>query len=105
MLLKKWEPFKKKPIYKVIDIVYDEATITEYYVGMKTINNRRSIIWYKMILSNEKLYKTKQHPSFRQWLSTNRVWVRPTNISSSSHVKVGWLTKSHPTYTNFNKVT
>ena len=72
---------------------------------MKTTNSKRSIIRYTRILSNEKFYKTKQHPSFRQWLSTNMVWVCPMTLSSSSHVKVGWLLRSHPTYTNFNRAT
>ena len=31
--------------------------------------------------------------------------MRTTSLSSSKHVKIGWLLRSHPTYTNFRKVT
>jgi len=51
------------------------------------------------------VYKTKQHPRFREWLATNQVWVRLTTLLLSNHVKMGWLLRSHPNYTNFNKAT
>ena len=35
----------------------------------------------------------------------NNVWVRPTTLSSSKHVKIGWIPRSHPTYTNFQMAT
>ena len=37
-------------------------------------------------------------------VDTEKVWVRPTTLSSSKHVKIGWIICSHPTYTPFKTV-
>lgn len=81
------------------------STIAEYYAGTKTTNDKRSIIIYTRILSNKRFYKTKQYTRFSEWLAKNRELVPPTTLSSSSHVRVGWLVRSYPTYSNFNKAT
>ena len=105
ILLTKWIPGNENPIAKAIDIAYDEDTISEYYSGMKTLHDKRRIVGFTRILSNDKFFKTKNHSDFRSWLTRNNVWVRPTTLSSSKHVKIGWLLRSHPTYTNFQMAT
>ena len=72
---------------------------------MKTLHDKRKIIGFTRILSSYKFHKTKNHPNFRAWLTQNKVWVRPTTLSLSKHVKIGWLLRSHPTYTHFKTAT
>ena len=91
ILLEKWIPGEENPISKAIDIAYTEEVISEYYSGMKTLHDKRRIIGFTRILSNEQFSKTKNHLRFRDWLVRNKVWVRPTTLSSSKHVNVGWL--------------
>ena len=105
ILMEKWSPGEENPIAKAIDIGHSEAVISEYYSGMKTLLDKRRIVGFTRILSNEKFSKTKNHVRFRDWLVRNKVWVRPTTLSSSKHVKVGWLLRSHPTYTNYKRAT
>ena len=33
------------------------------------------------------------------------MWVKPTILSSSQHVKIGWLLRYHPSYTNYSRAT
>ena len=68
---------------------------------MKTLHDKKRIIGFTGIVSSNEFHKTKNHPSFRAWLTQNKVWVRPTSLSSSKHVKIGWILCSHPTYTPF----
>ena len=107
ILLTKWIPGDKNPISKAIDIAYadDNSVLNEYYAGMKTLHDKKRIIGFTRILSSDKFYKTKNQPNFRAWLAQNMVWVRPTTLSSSKHVKIGWLLRSHPTYTHFKTAT
>ena len=72
---------------------------------MKTLHDKRKIVVFTRILSNEKFSKNKNHVCFRDWLVRNKVWVPPTKLSLSKHVKVGWLLRSHPNYTNYKRVT
>ena len=86
------------------DIAYSVEVIAEYYVGMRASNDKRSVVGFTRILSNEAFFQTKQG-RFREWLINNKVFVRPTLLSSRKHVKVAWLLRSHPQYTNFRAAT
>ena len=90
-MLPKWIPGDENPISKAIDIAYNEETIGEYHAGMKTMHDKKRVIGFTRILSSDKFQKTKSHRNFRAWLSQNKVWVRPTTLSSSKHIKIGWL--------------
>ena len=103
--LLKWESSAENPITKAIDIAYDEDTISEYFSGMKMKSDRRRIVGFTRISSPVKFTQIKKHSQFFHWLQTNKVWVRPTTLSSSRQVKIGWLLHSYPTYTNYAKVT
>ena len=104
ILLKKWDSTDENPISRAGDIAYSESEIAEYYAGMRTSNDKRSVVGYTRILSNESFSMTKKG-RFREWLIHNKVFVRPTSLSSRKHVKVGWLLMSHPQYTNFRAAT
>ena len=65
ILLTKWILGDENPISKAIDIAYNEDTISEYYLGMKTLRDKKRIIGFTRILSTDKFYKTKNHQSFR----------------------------------------
>ena len=105
--LTKWIPGNANPISKAIDIAYtdDSSVLDTYYAGMKTLHDKKKIIGFTRIISSNKFHKTKNHPSFRAWLTQNKVWVRPTTLPSSKHVEIGWLLCSHPTYTHFKTAT
>ena len=98
--LLKWDNSSENPIAKAIDIAYDEDTISEYYSGMKMKSDRRRIVGFTRIQSPVPFAQIKKHTNFFHWLQTNKVWVRPTSLSSSKQAKVGWLLHSHATYTN-----
>ena len=104
ILLKKWDSSDENPISRAGDIAYNEDEIAEYYAGMRTSNDKRSVVGYTRILSNESFYQTKKG-RFRDWLIQNKVFVRPTSLSSRKHVKIGWILRSHPQYTNFRVAT
>lgn len=89
ILLEKYAKSDENSISKAIDIAYDKSATVEYYAGMKPTNDKRGIIRYTKMLSNERLYTTKQHPQFRKWLATNHGWIHLTTFSLSNHVKVG----------------
>ena len=103
--LLKWDSSSENPIAKAIDIAYDEDTISEYYSGMKMKSDRRRIVGFTRIQSPVKFAQIKKHTNFFHWLQTNKVWVRPTSLSSCRQAKVGWLLHSHPTYTNYAHAT
>jgi len=67
--------------------------------------DRKRIVGFTRISSPVKFAQIKNHSNFFHWLQTNKVWVRPTTLSSSKQSKVGWLLHSHPTYTNFAQAT
>ena len=100
-----WEGTTENPILSATDIAYDEETISQYYSGMKMQNDRNRMIGYSRILTSDPFWKLKQNNRFFDWLQTNKVWVKPTILSSSRHVKVGWLLRSHPSYTNYARAT
>ena len=105
MQLLKWEGSTENPILKAADIAYDENTIGEFYSGMKIQNDRQRMIGYSRILTPDPFWKIKRNVKLFDWLQTNKVWVKPTILSSSQHVKIGWLLRSHPTYTNYARAT
>ena len=74
---------------------------------MKVNSDRKRIIGFTVILSPEPFNLIKKHPHFLSWLHIKygKVWVMPTNLSSSNQVKIGWLLKSHPAYTKYLKTT
>ena len=41
ILLTKWIPGDENPISKAIDIAYNEDTISEYYLGMKKLHDKK----------------------------------------------------------------
>jgi hypothetical protein len=90
---------------KAADIAYDEDTIGEFYSGMKIQNDRQRMIGYSQILTPDPFWKIKRNAKLFDWLQSNKVWVKPTILSSSQHVKIGWLLRSHPTYTNYARAT
>ena len=98
-------PGSENPISKAVGIAYNEETIREYYAGMKTLHNKNRVVGFTRILSGDKFQRTKSNRNFRAWLSQNKVWVRLTTLSSSKHIKIGWLLRSHPTYTHFQTAT
>ena len=87
ILLKKWDSSGENPISSAWDIVCSEATIAEYYAGMWTSNDKRSVVRYTQILSNS-YFQTKKG-CFRECLMQNKVFVRLASLSSSKHVKMG----------------
>ena len=60
VLLKKWDSSDENPISRAGDIAYSEAEIAEYYAGMRTSNDKRSVVGYTRILSNESFSQTKK---------------------------------------------
>ena len=103
--LLKWEGGTENPIMAAGDIAYDEETIGQYYSGMKLQGNKNRMIGYSRIMTSDTFSKIKRNTRLFDWLQTNRVWVKPTILSSSKHVKIGWLLRSHPSYTNFPRAT
>ena len=87
------------------DISYDENIIGDYYSGMKTQSDRQMIIGYTQILTTEPFRKIKRINKLFDWLQTNKVWVKPTILSSCNHVKIGWILRSHPSYSNYARAT
>ena len=63
------------------------------------------MIGYSRILTSDPFWKIKRNNKLFDWLQTNRVWVKPTILSSSKHVKIGWILRSHPSYTNYARAT
>ena len=103
--LLKWTGTAENPIMAAGDIAYDEETIGLFYSGMKMQGDKNRIIGYSRILTSDPFWKIKRNNKLFDWLQTNRVWVKPTILSSSKHVKIGWLLRSHPQYTNYARAT
>ena len=61
------------------------------------------MIGYSRILTSDPFWKLKRNTTLFDWLQTNKVWVKPTILSSSRHVKIGWLLCSHLSYTNYTR--
>ena len=87
------------------DIAYNENAIDEYYSGMKTQRDRQRIIGYTQILTTEPFGKIKRIKKLYDWLQTNKVWVKPTILSSCNHVKIGWILRLHPSYSTYVRAT
>jgi len=103
--LLKWEGTTKNSILAASDIAYDEDTIGEFYLGMKMQNDRNRMIGYSQILTSDPFWRIKRNNKLFDWIQKNKVWVKPTILSSSQHVKIGWLLRSHPLYTNYSWAT
>ena len=104
--LVKWDKEStENPIVNAADIGWDEATISEFYTGMKRQSDGRRMIGFTQIMTPEPFWKIKENKQFFEWLQDNKVWVKPTVLSSSQHVKIGWLLRSHPSYTNYERAT
>ena len=61
ILLTKWTLGDENPITKAIYIAYSKETIWEYYAGMKTLHDKKRMIGFTRILSNDKFQKMKNH--------------------------------------------
>ena len=72
---------------------------------MKRQNDGRRMIGYTRIMTPEPFWKIKKDKRFFEWLQDNKVWVKPTVLLSSKHVKIGWLLRSHPSHTNYERAT
>lgn len=103
--LLKWYRTNENPIMAASDIVYDEETIGKYYSGMKMQDDCNRMKGYSRILMSDSFWRIKRNNKLFDWLQTNKVWVKPTILSSSHHVKIIWLLRSHRPYTNYAQTT
>ena len=101
----KWDGSTENLIIVAVDIAYNESIIGEYYSGMNAQRNKQRIIGYTRILTTERFRKIKKINKLFDRLQTNKVWVKPTILSSCYHVTIGWILRSHPSYTNYVRVT
>ena len=60
IILEKWGKSEGNPILKAGDIAYTKATISQYYAGTSTINDKRAVVEYITILSNQPYLVTKR---------------------------------------------
>ena len=60
ILLEKWEPSDENPISKAGNIAYTEGATSQYYAGMHTYNDKRSVVGFTRILSNKPFCHTKK---------------------------------------------
>ena len=103
--LLKWEGTTESPIMVAADIAYNEEAIGQFYSGMKMQGDKNRMIGYSQILTSDPFWKIKRNNKLFKWLQMNKVWVKPTILLSSKHVTNGWLLCSHPSYTNYARVT
>ena len=103
--LLKWARTTKNPVMAASFIDCDEETIIKFYSGMKMQNDHNHMIEYSRILTSDPFWKIKRNNKLFDWLQINKVWVKPTILSSSQHVKIGWFLRSHPLYTTYVQAT
>ena len=95
-----WDHPNLNPITKSMDLQGTKEAVSQYFVGMQIHSNQKKILGLIKIKSPIPFWKIKQSDQFWSWITKNKIFVRPTTLSTKHHANIGWLLYSHPDYTN-----
>ena len=104
LLILHWNPSNGNPITQLLGILDDDTALITHFSRIGVKNRSGSVQGVFKIESTRPFVKKNYKDNVFNWLQSNKLWAKLTNLQYSVHLNIGWSAGSNPVYTNFVNV-